>query len=93
MRCWLSGREVFTGEAVPLAAGRYSFMMALGASVRTKAAALVPAVLEVAPPAVERERWLARIRKNEKMLRAIAASGPNGAYAQEALDALAKPAR
>jgi hypothetical protein len=93
MRCWLSGREVFTGEAVPLAAGRYSFMMALGATVPAKAAALVPAVLEVASPAVERQRWLARIRKNEKMLRAIAASGPNGAYAQEALDALAKPAR
>jgi hypothetical protein len=89
MRCWLSGREVFTGEAVPLAAGRYPLMMLLGASAGTKSPALVPAIREVAPPVVERERWLARIRRNEKMLRAIAASGPNGAYAQEALDALA----
>lgn len=93
MRCWLSGREVFTSEAVPLAAGRYPLMMTVGSSIDTKSVDLFPTITEVAPPVVAWERWLARIRKNEKMLRAIAASGPGGAYAQGALDTLAKEGR
>jgi hypothetical protein len=88
MRCWLSGREIRDAETVPLAAGRYALLMALGAKGEADAKVLAPALQEVADPAVSRERWLARVRKNEPLLRAIAASGPKGAYAQQALDAL-----
>ena len=88
VRLWLSGREVHDGETVRLAAGLYPMLLELRATAATAAAAVLPLFREVSDRHAEMGSWLARVRKNESLLRVIAASGPGGAYAQAALDSL-----
>jgi hypothetical protein len=88
LRCWLGGREVRDAEVVRLAPGWHPMMiLATAEAVKTPVAV---AWREVADPAMAKERWLARVRRNEALLKMIAASGPKGAYARQALDAAAR---
>jgi hypothetical protein len=48
----------------------------------------MPAFRAVSDKAADLAAWQRRVRANESLLRLIAASGPQGAYAKAALDAL-----
>jgi hypothetical protein len=88
LRCRLGGREVRDAEVVRLAPGWYPMMI-----LATAEAVETPVSVgwrQVADPAMAKERWLARVRRNEALPEMIAAGGPKGAYARQALDALAK---
>jgi outer membrane protein assembly factor BamB len=87
-RCWLSGREIRDAETVRLAPGLYPFLLECRATGEAKGKPAALAFSEVADPRLAAQRWLARVRRNEALLRAIAESGPAGAYAREALAAL-----
>jgi hypothetical protein len=84
-RLWLSGREIFDGETVRLAPGLYPLLFEVRADA---VGAVAPQFRHVTDREADTAAWLARVRKNEAMLKAIAASGPAGKYAQEALDML-----
>ena len=88
LRCWLGGREVRDAESLHLAPGWYPMII-----LATAEAAKTPVGVgwrQVADPAMAKERWLARVRRSEGLLRMIAASGSAGTYARQALDAAAK---
>jgi hypothetical protein len=91
-RLWLNGREVRDGQAFSLAPGYYAVLVELRATAQD-APSLPPTFREVSSRATEAERWRDRVMRSADMLKRIAASGPNGAYAQEALDAIAEPRR
>jgi hypothetical protein len=88
IRCWLSGREVRDAETVRLAPGLYPFLLECRATAETTGKPAALTFDEVADPELAAERWLARVRRNEALLQAIASSGPAGAYAREALEAI-----
>jgi outer membrane protein assembly factor BamB len=98
-RVWLGGHEIKAGEHLRLASGLYPFLIECRVDAETVKQPIGVRFYEYPPlkdwpkvrynPAKEMARWLDRVRANEALLRAIAASGPTGAYAQEALDALA----
>jgi hypothetical protein len=103
IRCWISGREIQKGAFLRLTPGLYPFLMECRVTAGTAKAFIAPTFEEFPMatralgkypadynPALEMERWLLRVRRNEALLRAIAASGPTGAYARDALDALAR---
>jgi len=87
-RFWLSGREIRDCEVIRLQAGLYTLLLECTATADNVGQSILPALSEVADPAMAQQCWLARVRRNEPLLRAIAASGPRGRYAREALDAL-----
>jgi hypothetical protein len=97
-RLWLAGREVKDREFVRLAPGYYPFLLECRVTAETGAQPIgvnfheYPAAADWArahySPVTESARWLDRIRQNEPLLRAIAGSGPQGAYAQKALEAI-----
>jgi hypothetical protein len=84
-RFWLSGREVFEGETIRLAPGLYPLLFEVRADVPAPA---MPAFRAVSDKAADLAAWQRRVRANEALLRLIAGSGPQGAYAKAALDAL-----
>ena len=84
-RLWLSGREVFDGETIRLAPGLYPLLFEVRADVPAPA---MPAFRAVSDKAADLAAWQRRVRANEALLRLIAGSGPQGAYAREVLDAL-----
>jgi hypothetical protein len=81
-RFWLSGREVFDGETIRLAPGLYPLLFEVRADVPSPA---MPAFRAVSDKAADLAAWQRRVRKHEAILRLIAGSGPQGAYAKEAL--------
>jgi hypothetical protein len=83
-RFWLSGREVFDGETVRLAPGLYPMLFEVRADVPSPA---LPYLRTVSDQAEDLAAWQRRVRKHEAILRLIAGSGPQGAYAKEALAA------
>jgi hypothetical protein len=96
-RLWLNGKEVKHGQFVQLQPGYYAYLLEIRVAADTTApigTALheFPTYLDWATtqynPVIEPVQRLDRIRQNQAMLRRIAASGPAGAYAQEALDTL-----
>ena len=97
VRVWLAGKEVRNGQYVRMTPGYYPLLMDCRVTAETKAPLAV--VLREYPcsdtwakvqysPATEPQRRLERIKRNEALLRAIAAGGPKGAYAQDALKTL-----
>jgi hypothetical protein len=50
----------------------------------------MPSFRAVSDKAADIAAWQRRVRANEPLLRLIAGSGPQGAYAQEALNRLAQ---
>jgi hypothetical protein len=99
-RLWLNGTEVKHGDYVEIQPGYYAFLMEVRVTAETGAAPIGTALHEFPTymdwaqtkynPVIEPQQRLERIRQNEAMLRAIAASGPAGAYAKEALEAREK---
>jgi hypothetical protein len=88
LRCWLSGQACLPDRTIRLKPGFYPFLVEYRAA-RIGEKPVVPVTFrEVPDPDIEMDRWLARVRRNAEMLRAIVAGGPGGAYAQAALDAL-----
>ena len=96
-RLWLNGKEIKHGQFVQLQPGYYAYLLEIRVAADTAApigTALheFPTYLDWATtqynPVIEPVQRLDRIRQNQAMLRRIAASGPAGAYAQEALDTL-----
>jgi hypothetical protein len=86
-RLWLSGREVFDGETVRLEPGFYPLLLEVRGDVPAPA---MPSFRAVSDKAADIAAWQRRVRANEPLLRLIAGSGPQGAYAQEALNRLAQ---
>jgi hypothetical protein len=96
-RLWLNGQPVKQGDYVQLQPGYYAFLLEVRVTAETGPAPIgtalheFPTYLDWAKtqynPVLEPRQRLERIRQNQTLLRAIAASGPAGAYAQEALDA------
>ena len=84
-RFWLSGREVFDGETIRLAPGLYPLLLEVRAG---ESSAVLPNFRAVSDKQADTAAWMRRVRKNEALLRLIAGSGPQGAYAKAALDAL-----
>jgi hypothetical protein len=84
-RLWLSGREVLDGETIRLAPGLYPLLFEVRADVPAPA---MPAFRAVSDQAADLAAWQRRVRANESLLRLIAGSGPQGAYAKEALAAV-----
>jgi hypothetical protein len=84
-RFWLSGREIFDGETIRLAPGLYPLLFEVRADVPAPA---MPAFRAVSDQAADLAAWQRRVRKNEPLLRLIAGSGPQGAYAKKALAAV-----
>jgi outer membrane protein assembly factor BamB len=84
-RLWLSGREVFDGETIRLAPGLYPLLFEVRADVPAPA---MPGFRAVSDKAADLAAWQRRVRANESLLRLIAGSGPQGAYAKEALAAV-----
>jgi hypothetical protein len=82
-RLWLSGREVLDGETIRLAPGLYPLLFEVRADVPAPA---MPGFRAVSDKAADLAAWQRRVRANESLLRLIADSGPQGAYAQAALD-------
>jgi hypothetical protein len=90
VRCWLSGKECPANRTIRLKPGFYPFLLEYRPQKAQDSPVLPVTFRQVADPDVELGRWHERVRRNEALLRAIAASGPGGAYAREALDALAE---
>ena len=88
VRCWLAGRRIRKGDRVRLVPGLYPLLVECRVAAETPKAPVAPTFREVADPAIEMRRWLARVRRNAAMLKAIAACGPGGAYARAALEHL-----
>lgn len=88
VRCWLSGREVRAYEVVRLKPGLYPFLIEYRMKKRHNRP-VSPIVFVPVPDRVARaDYWVKHMDRNADILRRIAGSGPNGAYAKEALDAL-----
>jgi outer membrane protein assembly factor BamB len=102
-RLWLNGQSVKHGDYVQIQPGYYAFLMEVRVTAETGAAPIGTALREFPTymdwaqtqynPVIEPQQRLERIRRNQTLLRAIAASGPSGAYAQESLDALESGSR
>jgi outer membrane protein assembly factor BamB/putative hemolysin len=97
-RLWLNGQPVKQDDYIQLQPGYYAFLLEVRVTAETGPAPIgtalheFPVYLDWAKtqynPVIEPQQRRERIRQNEPLLRAIAASGPAGAYAQEALDML-----
>jgi hypothetical protein len=93
VRAWLSGKQIGKGDRVRLAPGLYPLLIECRVTAQSAQATIAPSFREVADPAIELDRWLARVTRNTDLLRAIAASGPGGAYARDALESLEQAQR
>jgi hypothetical protein len=97
-RLWLNGQPVKQDDYIQLQPGYYAFLLEVRVTAETGPAPIgtalheFPVYLDWAKtqynPVIEPQQRRERIRQNVPLLRAIAASGPAGAYAQEALDML-----
>lgn len=103
VRVWLAGREIKPNEHLRLEPGYYPFLLECRVTAETGNEPIgiefreYPLLADWPTvrynPTTEMARWRERVKRNEGLLRAVAASGPKGAYAKEALIAIGEESK